>query len=199
MIKMNKPEVEVSYKISKTVETAIGFWRGDVDENEQYVLLTNGMENWKVQDKTKSKLYLFTLDGELKWSYAMGNESWGADLSRDGKYAAYVTSNNTDTLGVLDTATGKPIWVKKASDYKPVGYTGSVVEGVENKEIQISSSSKYVAIGDAMGNVFLTELLTGKILWIQSDIKCMVRRIVFDKADRYMYVGSGMGMHTSWM
>ena len=52
-----------SYKISKSVKTDIGFWTGDVDENENQVLLINGMENWSNVHQSKSKLYLFSLDG----------------------------------------------------------------------------------------------------------------------------------------
>ena len=86
------PKLKASYKISKSVKTDIGFWTGDVDENENHVLLINGMENWSSVHQSKSKLYLFSLDGDLIWKHNLSWQGWNADLSPDGKYAAFVTS-----------------------------------------------------------------------------------------------------------
>ena len=76
------------------------------------------MENW-VQAKgmeKESRLFLYTTEGKLRWSYPMGWEAWGADLSRDSRWAAFVTSNPTKNLGVIDARTGDPVWIKTAQD-----------------------------------------------------------------------------------
>ena len=116
------PKLKASYKISKSVKTDIGFWTGDVDENENHVLLINGMENWSSVHQSKSKLYLFSLDGDLIWKHNLSWQGWNADLSPDGKYAAFVTSmcdkKTKCPFGVIETATGKTLWTKKAKQIK---------------------------------------------------------------------------------
>ncbi len=186
---LRKPIASASYKVVKTEKTEIGFFDGDVDADERYALLINGMENWRNFDlKSRSKLYLYTLDGELKWTYDMGWEGWDASLSRDGKYASFVTSGSTRNLGVIDTASGKPLWVKNAGEFKPLGN----FREVDSREMQISSSGKYVGLGSADGTIFLLELSTGRQLWAKF-LNGQVRGIIFDKNDEFVYAGSGDG------
>lgn len=184
-----------SYTATKHEKTTIGFWKGDVDDKEQFVLAVNGMENWNNPSlKAQSKLYLYTLDGELKWAYDMGWEAWGADLSADGKLAAFATSNSTRNLGVIDTATGKPVWVKSAKDFiagKKINQAGEG-GGIDSKEIAISNTNKYVGVGHGGGDAFLAEAATGKVLW-SAFLKGQIRGITFDREDKFMFVGSGDG------
>ena len=80
---LKDPKLKGSYEIIKSAKTDIGFWTGDVDEKENYVLLINGMENWNKVPESDSKLYLFTLDGDLIWTHDLTWEGWNADLSPD--------------------------------------------------------------------------------------------------------------------
>lgn len=184
---LKKPALEASYQVTKTERTEIGFWKGEADSNGN-VLLINGMENWKEPDlKPKSKLYLYTMDGDLKWAYEMGWEGWGASLSLDGKYAAYVTSNPTKTLGLIDATAGKALWVKRAEEFQEPHFPV-----LDSKEIKISNTNKYLGVGSASGTLFILELTSGKVLWTQF-LKGQIRGIVFDKKDQHVYAGSGDG------
>jgi len=186
---LKDPKLKGSYEIIKSAKTDIGFWTGDVDEKENYVLLINGMENWNKVPESDSKLYLFTLDGDLIWTHDLTWEGWNADLSSDGKYAAFVTSGCSKKpkcpFGVLETATGKPLWIKQSKKI-----TVTEHPQLDTKEIQISNDNKYLAIGGIDGTLILFELETGKILWTQF-IYGQIRGILFDKNDEFIYAGAG--------
>lgn len=187
-LKLQEPLAEASFKVIKEEKTDIGFWKGAIDKDEKYLLLINGMENWSNSDlKSQSKLYLYTLDGELKWTYDMGHEGWGADLSQDGQYAAFVTSNQTKNFGVIKVASGQPVWVKNSNDFREDNGNP-----LDSKEIRISPSSEYLAIGSSGGNVYLLKLEKGEVLWNQKT-QGQVRAIVFDQNNQYVYAGSGDG------
>ena len=193
-LKLEPDKLVGDYSVTKTITGDIGFWKGVVDENEDKVLVIQGMENWKDESlKSKSQLQLYTLTGEQLWAYDMGWEGWGADLSRDGSYAAFTTSNSTHDLGVIDATTGQPIWTKSANAFTWPGLTAkSDVGGIDSKEIKISSTNAYVGIGHGGGDVVLADLRTGAIKW-HTDLHGQVRGIAFDAADQYLYAGSGDG------
>ncbi|HEY1074285.1 MAG TPA: PQQ-binding-like beta-propeller repeat protein [Patescibacteria group bacterium] len=194
-ITLKPASLESEYTVSKTVTSNIGYWKGDVDDAEQYVLVVQGMENWADPNlKSKPKLELYTIDGEKKWAYDMGWEGWGVDLSKDAKYAAFTTSNSTKTLGVIDAATGKALWTKTGKEFAGGVKVNNAAEGggIDSKEVAISSTNKYLGVGHGGGNIFVADLLTGKVAW-STDLKGQVRGIVFDKTDEYVYAGSGDG------
>ncbi|MCA9390255.1 PQQ-binding-like beta-propeller repeat protein [candidate division WWE3 bacterium] len=192
VIELQAPEDKAQYSIDQTVKTDIGFWKGDTDALGKYILLINGMENWSGQDKTASKLYLYSIDGKLIWTYEMGYEGWGADLSEDGTYAAFTTSNPTHSFGVIDVATGNPVWTKNSSDYADGLRMPSSEGGIDSKEVTISPDNKYLAVGHGGGAIVVFDLLTGDFVW-KTDLKGQVRRIIFDEESKYIYAGSGDG------
>jgi outer membrane protein assembly factor BamB len=191
-IELAAPTHQATFSPTRTITSDIGFWKGDVDDTEQYVLLINGMENWYGQDKAASKLHMYTIDGELLWTYDMGFEGWGADLSPDGQYAAYTTSNPTQTFGVLNANDGTPVWTNQSADYTISLTTPSSLGGIDSKEVKISNTNKYLAIGHGGGEVLLADLLTGELIW-HTTVYGQVRGILFSPDDTYMYVGSGDG------
>ena len=188
-LQLQNPSWTSEYQLTNTVKSGVGFWRGSVDDAGDNVLLVQGMENWvQANGREKdSKLFLYTADGELRWSYPMGWEAWGANLSRDAKWAAFVTSNPTKNLGVIDAQTGKPLWIKTAQDI-----TETTHPELDSKEIQISSTNQYLGIGGTDGTFLLADLLTGTILWTRF-VHGQVRGILFDKSDQFVYVGAGNG------
>ena len=117
------------------------------------------------------------------------DRGWNADLSPDGKYAAFVTSmcdkKTKCPFGVIETATGKTLWTKKARQIK---FTKHSV--LDTKEIQISNNNKYLAVGGVDGTFILFDLKTGKVLWTKF-IYGQIRGILFDKNDDFIYAGTG--------
>lgn len=169
-----------TFSLADAISSPIGYWKGAVDAFARSILLINGVGILDDSDTSAAKLELYTLDGVLQWAYDMGHGGWGADLSRDGAYAAFTTSNPTRTFGVLDGTTGEPIWVKEAAEYGEI----------ESTEVQISSANTYLAIGnDAEGEVILVDLLTGDEVW-RAAVFGSVKRVVFSGDDTYLYVGT---------
>ena len=188
------------YECTKQVTTDMGFWKYVVDADEQYILLSPGMENWVDPTlKNQSKLMLYTLDDEKIWEYPIGWEAWGADLSQDAKYAVYVTQNKgepglvEDEMGLLDAQTGDILWRKDLtyenfptdSPYISAGWH-------QSKEVQFSHNNVYIGIGMGWGDFFLLDRETGNILWSYFT-EGQVRKIIFTIDDDFVYVGSGDG------
>ena len=188
---LKEPILESTYKSSIQINTDMGFWTGDVDDNEQYVVLINGMENWGDVSASESKLYLFTLDGELKWTYDMIWEGWSTDISPDGKYAGFVNSNCGDKniqnceFGIVSVETGVVLWTKKFKDV-------TVTEHPElsTKEIEFSNNSEYVAVGGVDGTLIMYDRVTSEILWTKF-LYGQIRGVEFEKTDKFVYVGTG--------
>ena len=88
-------------------------------------------------------------------------------------------------FGVIETATGKTLWTKKARQIK---FTKHSV--LDTKEIQISNNNKYLAVGGVDGTFILFDLKTGKVLWTKF-IYGQIRGILFDKNDEFIYAGTG--------
>lgn len=188
------PQATAKYSVTKAITDEIGIWKGAVDDKETKLLVVQGMENWKDPGlKTKAQLRLYAMTGELLWAYDMGWEGWGVDLSADGTYAAFTTSNSTHNLGVLDATTGQPLWVKSSADFKwPRLNAPGEMGGIDSKEIAISSTNAFIGVGHGGGDIALADLKTGELKW-HTDIRGQVRGILFDAADEYVYAGSGDG------
>ena len=188
---LKEPILESTYKSSIQINTDMGFWTGDVDDNEQYVVLINGMENWGTVSASESKLYLFTLDGELKWTYDMIWEGWSTDISPDGKYVGFVNSNCGDKniqnceFGIISVENGDVLWTKKFKDV-------TVTEHPElsTKEIEFSNNSAYVAVGGVDGTLIMYDRVTSEILWTKF-LYGQIRGVEFEKTDKFVYVGTG--------
>ena len=61
-----------------------------------------------------------------------------------------------------------------------------------SKEVQISNTNKYLAVGATEGTFLLYDLITGELIW-SVFIRGQVRGILFDESDKYIYAGSGDG------
>jgi len=196
------PQAKGDYRLSKYNKPDVGYWRGDVDESGSKVLLINGMENWSSeypQQETKSLVSLYTIKGDLVWSYKMGWEGWGVSLSSDGDYAAFTTSNCSGKanrsvpdgvcgkFGVLDATDGSEIWTKAAEEV-----TETTHPKLGSKEVEISNTNKYLAVGGTEGTFLLYDLMTGQLIWTNF-IRGQVRGILFDETDKYIYAGAGDG------
>jgi|GEM_PF-2288370 len=178
------------YERIKLVTTEIGFWKYVVSADEKYILLCQGMENWVNPElKNQSKLMLYTLDGEELWNYSMGWESWGCDLSQDGKYAVYVAELRPGNIGLLDAQTGTLLWKK---DLTTENFPPSIPAEVGSKEVVFSHNSMYIGMGSGHGDFYLLERATGNVLW-RYFTEGQVRRILFSGDDGFVYVGSGDG------
>ena len=160
------------------------------------------MENWSFeypQQETKSLVSMYTIDGDLLWTYKMGWEGWGVSLSRDGNFAAFTTSNCSGKasrpvpdgacgkFGVLDASDGSEVWTKAAEEV-----TETTHPKLGSKEVEISNTNKYLAVGGTEGTFLLYDLMTGELIW-NIFIRGQVRGILFDESDEYIYAGAGDG------
>lgn len=196
-VSSDKPSLQ--YDFITSVQTSTGFWRGAVSESEKTVCVFPGQENWALTNdsslKASAKIYKYTLAGQKVWEFTPGWETWGGDMSRDGKYAVYALYAGTGvgasykgafTIGLLDGLTGKELWKK----------TGAKV--YESYEIVFSDDARYIAVGSTgSGQVALLERETGNTVWtapLAGELEGgfgQVRRMKFDAKGEFLYVGSG--------
>ncbi len=183
------PGVTVQFQQTKTVDTDFGFWQGTVSSDEQYVLLTQGMEIWQNESvRPLAKLFLYKVDGTKVWEYPMGYDSWGLSMSGDRAFVAYAQKHPTQPeIGLLDGTTGMPIWKKKL-DLQNFP-TGSFYIGHSSNEIRISNIKQFVSVGTGEGDFYLLRLSDGELLW-RKFLKGQVRNSQFSSDDQYVYVGS---------
>lgn len=194
-----KPNLQ--YDLISTIQTKTGFWRGAVSESEKTFCVFPGQENWSSTGdsalKANALIYKYSFEGQKLWEFAPGWETWGGDMTRDGKYVVYALFTGTGasasykgpfTIGLLDGLTGKKIWEK----------TGEKI--YESYEVVFSEDGKYIAVGTTgSGQVSLLERETGKTVWsapIAGELEVgqgfgQVRRMKFDSKGEYVYAGSG--------
>lgn len=182
------------FNLVKQVPTHVGFWMGEASGNGSLVLLTEGMEVWGPNpDKNQSDLLLYRTDGTLVWNYSMGYQSWGASLSQDGRYAAYVTlqdsGNNVPKVGVLDASTGTPIWTETLTNSTFPDSSAIFGAGHTGHAIQISGDDRYLALGTGEGMFYLISLTTGQLLW-HGYFVGQVRDALFSPDNQYVYIGT---------
>ena len=192
----------ISFQYLTSMKTLTGFWRGAASESERTVALFPGQEVWKLSGNcadsatvAQSKIYKFTFSGQLLWSYSTGWDTWGGDMSRDGKYVAYALNTGRLpgcygpmwTIALLDGTTGTKIWEK----------VGEKI--YESYEVDISNNSNYIAIGTG-SQISLLDRATGNVLWTRppqtepasADTSYgQVRKMRFDARDEYLYTASG--------
>jgi len=182
------PRAPPSIQLVRRVDGAIGFWQGAATSDGQFVLLTNGQEIWQDPSlKPQSKLYLYRTDGTKVWEFAMGAEAWGASLSRDGAYAAYVPKPDivAPVIGLLNGSNGSVVWQKtmSAPEFLSDGFSLLV-----SNEVRISNMNRYVAVGTGGGRAYLLDLRNGSVLW-STYVEGQVRNIRFSSDDSAVYVG----------
>lgn len=187
----------------KTYQTATGFWRGAFVPSDSSLIVFPGQENWNNAsvNKLNSRMYKLKLNnanfGDTAWSYLIGDETWGGDASKDGRYAVYIlnqggldrTNPSKDWVGIINTQTGQKIW----------GSGGNLANNFyEGLEVAMSKDGRYFAIGTtASGKVTLFQnnhavngTATVTQLW-QADCFGQVRKIVFTDDGQHVYAGSG--------
>ena len=189
----------LQYDLITSVQTSTGFWRGAVSESEKTMCVFPGQENWNLsQDsalKVSAKIYKYSLEGQKIWEFAPGWETWGGDMSRDGKYVAYALYAGTGVgasykgsfaIGLVDGLTGRELWKK----------TGEKV--YESYEIVFSDDARFIAVGSTgSGQVALLQRETGNTVWTAPTAGELeggfgqVRRMKFDTKGEFLYVGSG--------
>ncbi|MFN8361600.1 MAG: PQQ-binding-like beta-propeller repeat protein [Candidatus Kapaibacterium sp.] len=189
-----------SFELRASVETTTGFWRGVGSDAEQTVCVFPGQENWNKQQDSVLRagcaIYKYGFDGTKKWSYNPGWETWGGDMSADGRYVAYALYTGgfanafrpPATVVMLNGLTGEKIWEKSGSPL------------YESYEVAFSPNADYLAVGTTgSGQVSLMYRSTGDIIWsapLPNEREAgqgfgQVRRIRFDPSGEYLYAGSG--------
>ncbi|OGU35221.1 MAG: hypothetical protein A2068_13475 [Ignavibacteria bacterium GWB2_35_6b] len=118
----------------------------------------------------------------------MGYEAWGASISKDGSYAAYLQKHFLNPEVVLLNASGPALLWKKPFNLENFS-TGSSFIGHSGNEIRISNTNKYIGVGSGEGDFYLLNLSDGEILW-QKFLKGQVRNTRFSNDDEFIYVGS---------
>ena len=193
---------QLSYERTATVTTKVGFWRYAVDAAQTKIALFPGQENWTdTSAAALSTLYVYKPDGTFLWQRATGAETWGGDMSADGKFIAYATvptngaSTEYDSLYLLDATTGEESWnVALNSTNFPLRGDFKLPDRDlprRTAEVRFSPSGKYLALGTA-GPVFLIDRDTREVKWAFETFG-QARGITFAADESALFAGSGDG------
>lgn len=184
------------FEINRSYNFDIGFWKQSPTKFGDKILLCQGMENWpNTTNKSKAKIFLYSMKGELLWEHSMGGEAWGCDLSQNGTYAVYVVNGETDKLVLLDGRTGNELWQKPLTKDN-FSYPDSpfpIMDKIYSLEVEISHREDKIALGEQNGALFILNVKDGSQIWAKFLGIGQVRKIIFDENDKYIYAGNGEG------
>ncbi len=175
-----------TYQPARTLETGIGPWLARVDGAEDAILVTAGMEHWSASMQpfmTQAKLRLYSTTGQKQWEYALGHESWFADLSRDGHWAATVTVQvpEGNKLTLLDARTGQVVWQRTLD-------TTMIV-----REIRFAPDGESFAIGSSDSVMLINRTNPNQAVWT-AILGGQVRAIRFSADGQTLYASAGSGV-----
>lgn len=199
---------EIEYERRTVIPTATGFWRAAVAEGEGTFVVFPGQERWKAAStdaesralRMAGRIAKYRFDGTRAWEHAPGWETWGGDMTSDGRYVAYVLQPAVrsfhapaeNKLVLLDGATGRPIWSKSAPP-------GDVAVGrrLESVEVVFSPDARWLAVGSLRGQVTLVDRATGDFGWSVPATGPgfgEIQRLRFSPDGEFVYSGGGDGM-----
>ncbi len=190
-----KPSLPL-FEISKYYNFDIGFWKQSPTKLGDKILVCQGMENWpSTTDKSKAKIFLYSMKGDLLWEHSMGGEAWGSDLSQNGTYAVYVVNGEPDKLVLLDGKSGNELWEKTltSANFSYPDSPFAVMDKIHSLEVELSHGEDKIALGEQNGAVFMLNIKDGSQIWAKFLGLGQVRKIIFDKNDKYIYAGNGDG------
>lgn len=172
----------------------IGFWRGRLNADGTKFLLVQGMENWADPSlKSLSQLRLYDSSGQMLWALNMGWQSWGAGLSDDGAFAAYVTSGaeGGDHFALVDATSGVEIWRQSLNDLP--SFPQSTFYSQTSREITFNHQADLIALGTNEGGIYFIDRSSGQIRSSAFLGGGMVRNVIFKADDSVAYASAGDG------
>jgi|GEM_PF-6077061 outer membrane protein assembly factor BamB len=175
-------DYELIKKVQLDTGSWLGVWRGAVSENGQVVALGIGGEMLE-QGNSEAYIYLFSIEGEEITKLKMPQAIRGVDLSADGSLVAVglgETQHESSFEKVLIyKKSGELVWKK-------------FLEDVAFHELRFSNDGRFVAVGDALGNLYLLNAADGAEIW-KKFTRGQIRGIKFYDDDSHILVGSGDG------
>lgn len=190
---------QLVYTRTSQASARVGFWRYKVDQSESKIVLFPGQENWT--DATAvvdSKVLAYSLDGTLQWEFKTGGETWGGDMSADGKYVAFATNalpNGTSSkLVLLNAATGvmiKELSLATGSLPNPENAVPPTLAELDAREVRFNADGTLLAVGTSEGRAYVFDSLTLTPKYaVQTEGQ--LRAVEFQ--GEYLYLGSGDGL-----
>ena len=198
---------DFDYRRTTAIASPTGFWRGAVSESEGTFVAFPGQENWKAAvtaadaraRRAAARIYKYKFDGTKLWEHAPGWETWGGDMTPDGRFVAYAlnptaTSFYTPTenkLVLLDGATGAVLWTKSAPPAD-----SAVGQKLDALEVALSPDGRWIAVGSVgSGTVTLVDRATGNFIWTVPGASApsfgQVRKLRFSADAQFIFCGSG--------
>ncbi len=201
------PAPDPDYRRIAAIPTPTGFWRGAVAEGEGTFAVFPGQANWRTAAtdadaralRAASRIAKYTFAGTRLWEHAPGWETWGGDMSADGRFVAYVLhpavrpfyTPAENKLVLLDGLTGAVLWTKAAAPAD-----AALGRKLESLEIAFSPDARWLAVGSVTGGgVTLVDRATGAFAWTTPAAGApafgQVRRLRFSPDGQFLYCGSG--------
>jgi outer membrane protein assembly factor BamB len=200
--------LDADYRRATAITTATGYWRGAVSDSEGTFVVFPGQENWKATAtdadarvlRSASRIAKYRFDGTKLWEHTPGWETWGGDMTADGRYVVYALTPiarsfytpSENKLVLLDGVTGTIIWTKSAPPADAA--LGRKLDAIE---VRFSPEGKWLAVGSiGSGQVTLFDRATGNLVWSAPNSSFgfgEIQRLVFSPDAAVLYAGSNDG------
>ncbi|MDK2781130.1 MAG: eukaryotic-like serine/threonine-protein kinase [Archaeoglobi archaeon] len=179
--KLRPLEMRGSYHEVWSVQTEdCGVWLAVPTEDWSLIAVSQGEHPFPyIKAPEKTHIYLLDGNGSVVWRKEIEKESWGVDITADGKVAA---GSYAGKLYVWNLE-GELLWSVNLPVEEPI------------REVRFSHSGTYLAYGpteEGRGYFALCDAETGEKLWSYRTGD-HVRRIVFTEDDEYVVVSSTDG------
>ena len=190
----------VTAELMTSITEDIGFWRCAATADENKLLLVGGMENWQDESiKDQSKLYLVdTNTGETVWTHDMDWDSWVADITDDGRYAAFASKlagwetgpdGFVNYIRLLDGTDGSTIWEKAVTTEQ---FPDTTMGEFYCFGMKFSHDGNYLFVSIYGQYAYLLNTADGSIEW-SLQAGSVVRETLFSENDEYVYVPTTSG------
>jgi len=188
----------LTYTVKASTDTVLNLYASDRSADGSYIALTPfhtsvpaGVDS--ASYLAQARQYFFGADGTALWSFPVYAETTAVAVSDDGSLVATTRSdtNRSDCGVYLLDHSGNVVWfVSPASVPSLRNSAGDVLYKVW--EVRISHDNRYLAMGDTIGNFYLYDIASKKLLW-QSFLNGQVRGLAFAADNATIYASSGDG------
>lgn len=195
---MTKAPGALTYAVGAQFETVLNLNRAEASADGQYIgivqfhsAIPSGVDAQTYG--SQAKLWFFNAGGTALWQFPLYGQTPAVAVSDDGSLVATARPDisRSDCGVYLLDRTGQTLWyIDPVSAPSLRNPNGDVVNTIW--EVRISHDNRYLAAGDGMGNLYLWDIASQKLLW-QRFLNGQVRVIEFESGNATIYASSGDG------
>ena len=183
-----------TYSIQSKYDGVLNQYHGEGSKDGKYFamvpfhsIIPSGVDSQSYA--AQSQLLFFSTGGTPLWQFPLYQQTPAVAVSDDGSFVATARcdmSRSDNGVYLLDNA-GHIVW-----------NAGNLANGANTfYEVRISHDNKYLAAGDTIGNLYLLDIASKKVVW-QRFLNGQVRALEFESDNGTLYASSGDGYFYSF-